>query len=271
MLETCLVLRRGLGNPVDIAATLSTLSQAQIHAGNAAAAECAEREALQIFLQIGDRMGEAIGQLHLGQIALHIGNDALAASHLEECLSLARELKNQEFEGECELGFGAIGFEAGNASAARLHFDRALTVCREAGDKRGEASALWWLGKADLQVGDLVSARSQLANAMRTFRGFEMRDELVSCIEDCSILARAEGQAVVGVRLASAVEMARERLGFSQSLRSQERWQSHIKSLRDALAPAEFEAAWREGRAWGVDGVVRSAMADGRQFDCPTP
>ena len=35
MLETCLALRRGLGNPVDIAATLSTLSLARLQAGDA--------------------------------------------------------------------------------------------------------------------------------------------------------------------------------------------------------------------------------------------
>ena len=49
MLETCLALRRGLGNPVDIAATLSTLSLVRLQAGDAEGAAVGEREALQIF------------------------------------------------------------------------------------------------------------------------------------------------------------------------------------------------------------------------------
>jgi hypothetical protein len=66
MLESCLELRRGLGNEVDIAATLSTLSVARLQAGDAVAAAAGESEALQIFRRLDDRMGEAIGLLHFG-------------------------------------------------------------------------------------------------------------------------------------------------------------------------------------------------------------
>ena len=66
MLETCLHLRRGLGNSFDIAATLSTLSQVHLHEGTADKAREFETEALQIFRQLGDRIGEAVGLFHLG-------------------------------------------------------------------------------------------------------------------------------------------------------------------------------------------------------------
>ena len=46
MLETCLVLRRRLGNPTEIAATLSTLSLARLQEGDAVGAMESEREAL---------------------------------------------------------------------------------------------------------------------------------------------------------------------------------------------------------------------------------
>ena len=79
MLENCLALRRRLGNPLDIAATLSTLSMARLPLGDADGARTAEEEALQIFRQIGNREGEAIGLLHLGQIELDAGNGAAGA------------------------------------------------------------------------------------------------------------------------------------------------------------------------------------------------
>ncbi|MDE2092747.1 MAG: hypothetical protein KGI87_02745, partial [Burkholderiales bacterium] len=124
MLETCLELRRGLGNPVDIAATLSTLSPARLQAGDAAGASAGEREALEIFRQLGERYGEAIGVLHLGQIEMYLGNDAQARVHLEHCLEIARELKNQEVEGECELMLGETAFETGDPAQACLRFKR---------------------------------------------------------------------------------------------------------------------------------------------------
>ena len=194
MLETCLELRRALGNEVDIAATLSTLSLARLQAGDAVAAAAGESEALQIFRRLADRIGEAIGLLHLGQICLYRGDDAMARSHLEQCLAIAREIRHQEVEGECELVLGEVAFETADDAQASLRFKRSLTVCREAGDKRGEANALRWLARVDLQAGDLASARLRLADALRAFRAFEMREELLGCLEDHAELAQAEAQ-----------------------------------------------------------------------------
>ena len=83
---------------------------------------------------------------------------------------------------------------ADDLAEARLRFKRSLTVCRDAGDKRGEANALRWLAQVDLQRGDLASARRRLAEALRAFRAFEMREELLGCLEDHAELAAGRRQ-----------------------------------------------------------------------------
>ena len=261
MLETCLELRRGLGNPVDIAATLSTLSPARLQGGDAAGAAAGECEALQIFRQLGDRFGEAIGLLHLGQIEGYLGNDVQARTHLEQCLAIAREVKNQEVEGECELVLGETAFETGDRAQACLRFKRSLTVCREAGDKRGEANALWWLGKADLQGGDLASARSRLGEALRAFRAFEMWEELLGCLEDQAALTGAEGRADMAVHLAAAATVSRDRLRLARPPRGEQRWQRQLDALHRATAGSDFDSAWNEGRDWPIDRAIRSALS----------
>jgi len=261
MLETCLKLRRGIGNPVDIAATLSTLSLVRLQGGDAVGAGVGEQEALEIFRQLRDRAGEAIVLQHLGLIAIYLGDDALACSLLEQSIAIARELKNQEIEGECELLLGEAALEGGSAAEACLRFKRSLTVCREAGDKRGEANALWWLGKADLQAGDGASARGRLGDALRAFRDFEMREELLGCLEDHAALARSEGNVGNAVRIASAAAVSRERLGFARAPRSELRWQTQLGALRAALPDGDYDAAWNEGRSWEIDDAIRSALS----------
>lgn len=261
MLETCLGLRRAQGNEVDIAATLSTLSMARLLAGDAAGAAAGESEALQIFRRLDDRVGEAIGLLHLGQIGLHEGDDEAARSHLEQCLAIAREIRHQEVEGECELVLGEVAFEMADQAQASLRFKRSLTVCREAGDKRGEANALRWLARVDLQAGDLAAARLRLTDALRAFRAFEMREELLACLEDHAELAQAEGRIEIAVALVAASARSRERLGLTRSPRSELRWQALIARLRRTLTDAPFEGAWDEGQEWQIDEAIRHALS----------
>ena len=261
MLETCLELRRELGNEVDIAATLSTLSMARLQAGDAAEAFAGESEALQIFRRLDDRVGEAIGLLHLGQICQHRGEDAAARAHLEQCLTVAREIRHQEVEGECELVLGEVAFQSGDQAQACLRFKRSLTVCREAGDKRGEANALRWLARVDLQAGDLASARVRLCDALRAFRAFEMREELLCCLEDHAELAGAERKVETAVGLAAAVAKSRERLSLTRSPRNEVRWQALVGKLRRTMSDLPFEAVWDDAQQWQIDDAVREALS----------
>ena len=200
MLEKSLALRRGLGNPVDIAATLSTLSWVRLHEGDAAQARACEEEALAIFRKLGDRIGEAIGLQHLGEIDRELADHESARRHFEECLAIARTNMYVELEGECERMLGEVALEEGDVLTARARFTRSLKVCSGAGDKRGEATALWFLGKTDVVEGNTDSARIRLSGALRVFHAFEMRAELLGCLEDHAALARSVGLVEEAVR-----------------------------------------------------------------------
>jgi len=266
MLETCLMLRRRLGNSVEIAATLSTLSLARLQTDDAAGATESELEALQMFRALRDRRGEAIGLLHLGQISAFLADGAQACSYFEQCLAIAREIKFQELEGACELLLGEVAFDNDDWTQAVLWIKRSLTICREAADKRGEASALYWLGKCDLRRGDITTARARLGDALRAFRSFEMWDELVGNLEDFAELASLEGTLEIAVRLSAATNKARARLRLVKSLHTEERWQAHIVKLRQAINGPAFDANWQEGCAWEIDDAIRAALSTQREF-----
>ena len=260
MLEICLNLRRRLGNEVDTAATLSTLSLARLQSGDAEGAAAAEQEALQIFRAQGDPLGEAIGLLHLGHIAVTLGDASTAQLHLEPCLAIARELKNQEAEGECLLVLGQSALVARNLTQARLWFTRSLTVCREAGDKRGEANAVWWLGKCDLEEGDSTAARDRLNEAVTAFHSFGMREEMLGCLEDQAVLLHAAGEAEVAVQIAAAAAHSRQRLSLSRVPLGETNWQAHLANWRQTLPHDAFESAWKTGAEWDIDQAFRTVL-----------
>ena len=260
MLEACLALRRGIGNPVDLAATLSTLSLVRLHVGDAVSAGEGEEEALSIFRQLGDRIGEAIGLLHLGQICVHVDDDETARQHFEQCLLIGRDLKHCEIESECERMLGEITLEAGDVPGSRARFARSLEVCRGAGDKRDEATSLWCMGKADVAAGDSDLARTRLDAALRAFQAFEMNAEVLGCLEDHARLAHSVGRYEDATRLYAAAASQRERLALARPPRSERRWRDAVTATREVLGDAAYAAAWSEGLGWKLDEAIGHAL-----------
>ena len=261
MLEQCLGLRRGLGNPVQIAATLSTLALARLQTGDPGGAAEGEQEALAIFREHGDRVGEAIGLLHLGQIALYERKDAQAKAELEIARDVAREISHHEVHGEAELILGELALVAREPDQALALFESSLAVCRDAGDKRGEAQALRWLGKTDLEYGRWAPARQRLGEALRAFDAFDMREEVVCTLEDHVGLLLAEGHVVAAAELGGAAEQGRMRLALLMSPRDQIFRRATVQRVRAALGVEGFDAAWHRGRRCETEEAVRSALA----------
>ena len=260
MLERCLELRRELGNPIEIAATLSTLSLARLHTGDTDLARAGEEEALAIFREHGDGVGEAIGLLHLGQIGAWLGDVEHAQPRLEASLGLARQLEHREIEAECELFIGQLEFDAGVPGRARDRFMRSLAISQGSADKRGEANALWWLSKVDLGDRDIEAASSKLVEALRAFRAFEMRSELLGCLEDCAVLTSLVNRNDRAVQIAAAAAASRERLSLMRPPRSEMRWQRHVDALRTAMGGDSFQATWHGARQTGIDEAIQLAQ-----------
>ncbi len=261
MLEKSLWLRRGLGNPVDIAATLSTLSLVRLNEGDATQARACEEEALTIFRKLGDRIGEAIGLQHLGEIDRELAEHESARSHFEECLAIARTNTYVELEGECERMLGELALEEGDLLTARARFTRSLEVCSGAEDKRGKANALWCLGKTDIVEGNADSARIKLCGALRVFHAFEMRAELLGCLEDHAALALSVGQVEEAVRQYATTTIVRERLGLVRPLRNEQQRRAKFSAMRESLGSAAFEAAWAEGQRCEIQEAIRRALS----------
>lgn len=255
MLDTCLLLRRRLGNPRETAATLSTLSLVLLKRGNALAARQGELEALTLFRDCGDEIAQSISLLHLGQIELGLGNPESARAQLEQAMALAGKLKYPEVEGACEWTLGKLEVIAGSFDKAKARLMRSLQVSVDAEDRKDAANAQWWLGKVDLADGNLPSAATRFAQSLRAFNAFEMREELLGCMQDharLAFLAKTDPPDKA-VALAAAVATIRQRFGFKGSEDHNQAWQALLADLRQAVDGASFQAAWAQGQHWELD------------------
>ncbi len=261
MLTECLAIRRQLGDPRDIAATMSTLSTLHLQQHDLAKARDCEQEALGIFRELGDRIGEGIGLLNLGEIAVQLGEDGSAQPLFEQGLALARSINYQELEGECERNLGELAFRTGDLQVAQARFARSLKVCRDAEDKRNEAIAQWWLGKTDAANGDFDAARKRLVDALRAFATFGMNAPALECLEDYAILLQAVGRSDDAMRLQAAAAAIRESLALPPLPRSEAKRKKNIEEARAALGVVAFDAAWSAGGEWRLAEAIDHAAA----------
>jgi predicted ATPase/class 3 adenylate cyclase len=260
LLTECLAIRRELGNPREIAATLSTLSIVHLEQDTPAAAKEYAVQALEIFRELGDQVGESIGLVHLGEICVQEGDPAQARQHYEASMTLARAVGHQEVESDCQCKLGELALDEGNLQDARERFSRSLRVCRVAEDKRGEATALAWLGRTDAAAGDIELARRRLNEAQRAFQAFDMHAEALDCLEDYAQLLQVSGESAVAVRLFAAASDSREALALPRAARREARWRASLEGARAAVGATAFDAAWNESRAWTLDEAVDYAL-----------
>ena len=129
---------RDRGDPVD-AVQRFTLQQDDM-----AKAREYEEEAIGIFRELGDRVGEAIGLLNLGEISVRQGDHGSARELFEQCLAIARSIEHQELESDCERNLGETraraGRPAGRASAVRAFAQGLPGRGRQAGRSDGSVA-----------------------------------------------------------------------------------------------------------------------------------
>ena len=260
LLTECLEIHRALGNARETAATLSTLSVVHLARGSLTAAQDCEEQALAIFRELKDTVGEGIGLLHLGEISIQLHQGDKARERLAASLALARKLGHHELESDCECRLGEQSLLEGDLHDARERFARSLKVCRTAEDKRGEASAVAWLGRADAAAGDTATARRRLLEAQRAFREFGMNAEALDCLEDYAELLQFVGENDVATRLFATADASRETLALPRAALRQARWRAGVEAARAAMGAGAFDAAWRESRLLNLDDAVDLAV-----------
>ena len=259
MLTECLAIRRGLENPRETAATLSTLATLHLQQDDVTKAREYEEEAINIFRGLEDRLGEAIGLLNLGEISVRQGDDDNAQQLFEQCLVICRSIEHYELESECERDLGELALRAGNLQAARVRFTRSLKICQDAQDKRGEAIAIWFSGRVDAAGGRSESACRKFAEALPAFQAYGMNSEALDCLDDCAALLHAAGRFDDAVRLQAAAAALREPLGL-RSPESVAKQKREVDAARGSLGAERFEAAWSVGKTWTLEQSIRHAL-----------
>ena len=263
-LATCLTLRRALGQPFAVAATLSMQAMACMGLGDSAAALSAGQEALQLFTGNQDAVGEAATRLQLAQIALWQGEFAQAEQSCQKAMALARRIQQPDTEAEAELILGQIAFESGQLPAAAPRLARARQISMSVGDRRGAANACSWQGRLALAEGRLPQAAELLSEALQAMQLYSMRGPLLGVLDDVAWWSLRRDQPALAQVLVCAADVLRQRTALPRSPFAKAQRQALQAELSQTTAlPVADATASADG--WDTETAVRQALAALRQ------
>jgi predicted ATPase/DNA-binding winged helix-turn-helix (wHTH) protein len=157
-----------------------------------------------------------------------------------------------------DLGAAAQGQRKYAESLAYLQ--NSLDMYRKLGDESGVAIALNNMGLSSLLSGDVCGAGAAFREAILRANGAGNHEQIVDCVESIAVFAASLGEMRNAVVLLGAANARREAAGLSISEVQQKENYSSLRKASAALSPAEFEAAWTEGRVLAIDQAVTCAI-----------
>lgn len=134
-------------------------------AGRYAQARCRNEEALDIFRETGDRVGEAYVLSNLAQIDLDLDRDDDALGLLSIAADICTAIQNRRVEAQVMHRLGEAHLRRRNFASAKAAFSRVLQFACQSGDRIAETYGLVGLGTAAMERGTVADARATLVRA----------------------------------------------------------------------------------------------------------
>ena len=148
-------------------------------------------QALPLYQQIGDDLGQANCIKRLGDIAKERSDHDGARARYEQALPLYQQIGDVRGEANCISGLGDIALARSDHDGARARYEQALPLYQQIGDVRGEANCIKRVGDIALARSDHDGARARYEQALPLYRQVgDVRGE-ASCISGLGDIALA--------------------------------------------------------------------------------
>lgn len=219
------------------------------------------QEALALFREAGDLIGEARLLRNLASVAIDLREFEEADSLLTESRAVADRSGNPRSVADVVGLCGTLAFAQGDFDQAAARHKEASDRYRSLGDVASLMDATGDAGYMTALSGDAGAAARLFAESLTLAVDLEARDRISWALLGAGNLAADKGDAVRAVRLfgaAAAIQQA-----MQEDLRpSVDAIQARILAeQRQRLGEGEYLAAWEEGRTLSEERAVAEAQA----------
>ena len=123
-------------------------------------------KALRIYIETGDRKGEAACYESLGYVCQSVSEYGKNEQYQRKALLISQEIGNKKGEAVCHINLGYVCYSLFEHKKAEEHLNNALVIMTVIGDKRGEASCYSNLGSVSESLGEYGKAEEYQTKAL---------------------------------------------------------------------------------------------------------
>ncbi|MBD2339122.1 CHAT domain-containing protein [Calothrix sp. FACHB-156] len=156
--QQALIIYRQIKDRLGEGGTLGNLGVAYSALGDYTKAIDYQQQRLAIVREIKDRLGEGQSLSNLGNTYYALGDYTKAIDYQQQSLAIAREIKNRLGEGQSLGNLGNAYYALGDYAKAIDYQQQSLVIVREIKDRLGEGQSLSNLGNTYYALGDYTKA-----------------------------------------------------------------------------------------------------------------
>ncbi len=260
-LEAARDLYQALSDRAGQARVLNQLGAVSSELGDQRAAADHFQQSLAIRKGLGDTRGAAIMMINLAEIAIRQLDFQGAITLATEAHAAVRALDDHQLTAIALINLAGAQEFAGDSARAASTYQRALTIARELGDRHHTGVVL--IGLARLEAsGDTNGIALQCASEALDLAIETGQDGLAAdAFEAAGIVLTEGGNSVPAVAAFAAADALRETTRSPGSPATIPLRAKRMMTLRDRLTPAEFAAAWDEGKFRPIEESAREVRS----------
>ncbi len=245
-----------LGNPVTDGFANSLMAYTQLACGDTELAYSLAGATLQRVLETGAGLALGMAYLMLARAEVALGELPAARGHLESAVEAERRSGAAHTLSWNLAHLGILERVDGNLDAAHGHAEEALEVARRLGSGFMQANAERLLGRLALAAGEATEAERYVHDALGRLvaKGFAL--DIPECLDVLAAAAATQESFEEAARLLGAAAAGRQRLGTVRFPPEPEFWAGVERTVREALEPDGYHAAFTAGTALGTDEAI---------------
>ncbi len=221
-------------------------------------------ESLDLFKELGDKMGQAISINYLQHAIGILGYRERVPTLRAEAEALLEEpLGDRRAAAHLQLTLGMMGMLGQGPEQGVVRIEEALALFREVGDLRSCAQCLTVMGIAAVGRGDAGLAARVYEDTLRLLRQLKDKIGIFYSLVGAAGVAVLRDRTARAARLFGAAEALRKAIGYpAQPLKQLTYdYEGFLATTRAGLGETAFEAAFSEGQAMSPERAIEYALS----------